>query len=65
MEAELRSDILVDLEALTISIRALAFQSIQKGLKTERIRCVIMISVSLKKEFMPRVRLQIFSWGDI
>jgi len=38
MEAELRSDILVDLDALTTSIRELAFHSIQKGLKIERIR---------------------------
>ena len=38
MEAELRSEILVDLESLIVSVRALAFNSIQKGLKTERVR---------------------------
>ena len=58
MEAELRSEILVDLEALTTSIRGLAFHSIRKDLKTERIRCVNMIGTH-----QPTQLIQIYSWG--
>ena len=58
MEAELRSEILVDLEELTTSIRELAFHSIQKSLKTERIRCVNMIGTH-----QPTHLIQIYSWG--
>jgi hypothetical protein len=61
MEAELRSDILVDLEALTMSIRELAFHSIQKGLKIERIRCVNMIGTRQPTHVLGRI--QIYSWG--
>ena len=58
MEAELRSEILFDLEALTTSIRELAFHSIQKGLKTERIRCVTTIGTHQQTHL-----IQIYSWG--
>jgi len=40
MESELRTEILVELESLAVNVRTLAFQTIQRSLKTERIRCV-------------------------
>jgi len=38
IESDLRSEILIDLESLDVSVRTLAFQSYQKVLKTERER---------------------------
>ena len=38
IESDLRSEILIDLESLNVSVRTLAFQSYQKALKTERER---------------------------
>jgi hypothetical protein len=61
VEAELRSDILVDLEALTTSIRELAFHTIQKDLKIERIRCVNMIDTYQPTHVLGWI--QIYSWG--
>jgi iron uptake system EfeUOB component EfeO/EfeM len=37
METELRSEILDDLELLTVSVRALALQTLQRRLKMERV----------------------------
>ena len=38
MESELRSEILAELESLAVNVRSLAFQTIQRSLKTERVR---------------------------
>jgi len=46
MESELRGEILVDLESLAVDVRTLAFQTIQRSLKTERVRCVGISSSS-------------------
>ena len=64
MEAELRSEILLDLEALTISVRALAFHSIQKGFKIERVRCVNMIHILPNSRLMSWVGFR-YSPGEI
>jgi hypothetical protein len=38
METELRGEILNDLELLTVNVRALALQALQRRLKKERVR---------------------------
>jgi hypothetical protein len=39
-ESDLRTEILIDLESLQVSVRTLAFQTIQKSLRTQRERYV-------------------------
>ena len=46
MEPELRTEILVELESLAVDVRTLAFQAIQRSIKTERVRCVGITSSS-------------------
>jgi len=60
MEAELRSEILVDLESLDVNVPSLVFQQLRRKLKTERVRyvgitssspivCVIYTGIPLRK----------------
>jgi len=46
MESELRGEILVDLESLAVDVHTLVFQTIQRSLKTKRVRYVGMSSSS-------------------